>query len=85
MNGLNYLKTHSNVTRPYLLLMIAQQKMKRIKNEMVYQSLHLAVDIEISLYEYLHRSIIVYLKTFTSRLNGFAYSLQKTKIVLRTV
>ena len=33
------------------------------KNEMLYQSLHLAVDIEITLYGYLHRSTIVYLKT----------------------
>ena len=33
------------------------------KNEMLYQSLHLAVDIEIILYGYLHRSTIVYLKT----------------------
>ena len=27
----------------------------------------------------------VHLRTFASRLNGFAYSLQKTEIVLRTV
>ena len=32
------------------------------KNKMLYQSLHLVVDIEITLYGYLHRSTIVYLK-----------------------
>ena len=33
------------------------------KKEMLYQSLHLEVDIEITLYGYLHRNIIQYPKT----------------------
>ena len=45
MNGLNYLKTCKKATRHCSLSMIAQQKVKQIKNEMLYQNLLLAGDI----------------------------------------
>ena len=42
-------------------------------------------ELAFTLYGHLHSGTIVYLRTFASRLNGFAYSLQKTEIALRTV
>ena len=61
-----WIKLFKNVLKSHQTLFIIDNcsaESQINKNEMLYQSLHLVVDIEITLYGYLQRNTIVYLKT----------------------